>query len=45
VLVVVETAVEGTNSLLGLLKRTGFGLVHAANLEARGILLIQGPAP
>jgi transposase len=36
---------EGTNNLLGLLKRMGFGFVNAANFEARGILLIQGPAP
>jgi transposase len=36
---------EGTNNLLGLLKRMGFGFVNAANFEARGILLIQGPGP
>jgi transposase len=36
---------EGTNNLLGLLKRMGFGFVNAANFEARGILLIQRPGP
>jgi transposase len=36
---------EGTNNLLGLLKRMGFGFINAANFEARGILLIQGPGP
>jgi transposase len=36
---------EGTNNLLGLLKRMGFGFVNAANFGARGILLIQGPGP
>ena len=37
--------VTGTNNLLGLPKRMGFGFVNAANFEARGILLIQGPGP
>jgi transposase len=36
---------EGTNNLLGLLKRMGFGFNNAANFEARGILLIQGHDP
>jgi hypothetical protein len=36
---------EGTNNLLGLLKRMGFGFVRAANFEARGMLLIQRPRP